>query len=162
METKRFSPTIEDELVDEGEYEVTLYAEPKTYGENNDRRKLLCKFVIRDDVEQPFKGSKVSDDVFPDKDDINWKGWFDHKKLHKILLTQENPVLDHTSEGIIQYINGLDMRIKVDKKYDDFRAKTINSVHYLSYEKTKFPRKKKENTSETSDKIDIDDSQLPF
>ena len=140
---------------------LPVIAEPKTYGEG--KSKLACRFLIRDDVEQPFKGSSVFDDMFLDKDTVNWDGWFDHRKIHAILLTQPKPKLEHTSEGVIQYINGLDMKVKVDKAYDDFRGKTVNKIHYMSYKPTDHPRKaaaaepKKEEA-----KTEIPDSELPF
>lgn len=135
---KTFSDHEESELIEQGEYEVTLeLAEPKLYGANQDRPGVMCKFRIRRDVEQPEKGRTILDTMWLDKDQENWAGWYDHKKIHKILLSQTNPKLDfQTCDECIQYINGLNMRITILKKFDEYRNKDVNEISYLSYAKS--------------------------
>ena len=96
---------------------------------------LSCKLKIRGDVEQPHKNAIVFDTIWLDKDTENWKGWYDHRKIHKILLTQEKPKLEfHDCDECVQYINGLCMRVTIDKKFDEYRNADVNELRYLSYQ----------------------------
>ena len=132
---KTFSENREEDLIKQGEYEVTLeLAEPKLFGENQDKPACSCKFRIRRDVDQPGAGRVISDTMWLDKDTENWEGWYDHKKLHAIILTQPKPKLDFKNcDECVQYINGLNMRITINERFDEYRGKKVNEVAYLSY-----------------------------
>ena len=160
MSNAKTFPENENELIEQGDYEVILKAEAKLYGENNDKTFLLCSFKIRDDVKQPFMGQVVFDRCWPDKDP-NWDGWYDHRKLHKMLLTQVKPQLAFGDcDECVQYLNGLKMRITIDKKYDDYSQKWVNEVHYLSYSKSQVV----ETASNATPTVDLPVSgdDLPF
>lgn len=134
---KTFSEFAEEDLIEAGTYEVVLEAEKREFGENKENIGLFCKFRIRNDVDQAYKGRVVFDMIWKDKDQVEWKDWFDHRKLHKIILTQEKPKLSFNNpDECIQYINGLSMRINIEKTFDDYRGKYINKVAYLSYDKS--------------------------
>lgn len=145
------------EPIDGGEYEVTLYAEPKLFGQQMTPG-LSCRFAIRKDVQQPFAGRSVFETLWLDKDG---SGWYDTRKLNAILLTQDNPQLSFMGvDECVQYINGLNMRITVEKKYDDYSGKEKNNVKFLSYAKSKVVAEPvAESTAEAPQ---IADSDLPF
>lgn len=141
-------------VVDAGDYEVTLKAERK-YTKDGSKTFLNCDFKIRDDVEQAFKGRHVFDAIWKDK---NNDLWFDLVKLNKIIKTQVNPKINFDDvDECIQYINGLNMIITVEKNFDDYTGQERNSVKYLSYRKSvAVPT----TSASANDNIPTDD--LPF
>lgn len=149
----------EFELIDAGEYEVTLSAEPRLFGQQMTPG-LHCKFAIRKDVNQPFGGRCAFETLWLDKDG---SGWYDTRKLNAILLTQDNPQLSFMGvDECIQYINGLNMRITIEKKYDEYSGKDRNTVKYLSYAKSKVGNAEPVGAEPAVDTPQIADSDLPF
>lgn len=127
-----------EDLVPAGEYEVVLSAEKRVIASSGNVY-IRCKFTIRDDIEQVAKGRCVFDSIFTEKDGPN-AGEFRHDKLGKIISTQgKDAQKDFQNEDeLIQYINGLRMRITVDRKApDDYNPVEHNEVRYLSYRPSK-------------------------
>lgn len=165
-ERKVFSATI-DEIIDENDYEVVLNsATPATT--NSGKECLVLDFVIREDVDQKFKKWHVKEYLFKDLDDPRW---FDSRKLHRIILTQEKPKLDFMScDECIQYINGLKMKIGIGvREYTDASGnlKKTNEVKRYSYAKSEV----KAPVQVVTDSADvpvvdlpegIDDADVPF
>lgn len=120
-----------------GDYEVTLtLAEPRSYGENGSTLGLFLMFKVRSDIDQPEKGKLITEKIWLDKDP-DWAGWFEHKKMHKLILTQTNPKLDFQNcDEAVQYINGLNMKITVISEYDEHYDKNICKVKGFSYAKS--------------------------
>ena len=133
MEQYNFSNKEEYELIAQGEYEVTLEkAELKTTKDGS-KDFINCKFKIRSDIEQPGKNKVVFDKIWRDKANPSQ---FDHRKLQKLLLVQGPSGVYNFSddEHLIQFINGLNMRITVlVKDADDYNEDNYNEVKYLSY-----------------------------
>lgn len=127
-----FSDKDTYDLIPAGDYEVVLEScEKRQYGVNKDKNALSCRFRIREDVEQEAKKRVVFDNIWEDK--VN-PLWYDLNKLGKIIRTQPNGKRDFTNvDECIQYINGLNMIVTIDKKFDDYRNQEINEIRYLSY-----------------------------
>lgn len=131
----------EFETVPTGEYEVTLEsADAKAYGPTQDKIGLSCKFRIRSDVLQKGAGTVIYETLWLDEDP-EWSGWFNHKKLQKILLSQANPKLDFRDcDECVQYINGLSMIASVVEEFDDYRGRKVNKLDkYFKFKPTAHP-----------------------
>ena len=122
-------------LADEGEYELVLKIER---GQTKDGNKdyLNLDFKIRNDVDQKHKDDNIHifDKAWRDTTDPEW---YDCKKLGKILYTQKNKKdfkagFDEQDE-LTQYLNGIHLVAYIEKKYDDYYQREVNSIKYLSY-----------------------------
>ena len=141
LDLERYAGSSEFPVVDGGDYEVVLKIERKL---TQDKSKEFANldFMIRDDVEQKFQSSHVFDKAWKDSSNPQW---FDLKKLGSILVTlKERPEYKDTYktsfdevDEFIQYINGITLVVTVEKKYDDFAQKEVNSIKYLSYKPSK-------------------------
>lgn len=144
--------------VDAGEYEVVLKAERRTTKDGS-KDFLSLDFKIRDDVNQNFRGRHVFDTAWRDK---NRPLWFDLIKLNKLVKTQKGTETykDEFSDvdECILYLNGLNMRITIEKEYDNVTGKEINKVKFLSYVPS---HTLVEERTETSP-VEMPDSELPF
>ena len=131
-----FSDKVEYSLIKEGDYEVVLdTAEVRTYKSDSSKRYLSLKFIIRQDVEQPYGGKPIFETVFSDKENPSQ---FDHRKLQRLILTQKGKDTFQTKfaneDELIQYLNGLTMQIHINRKdADDYHDSEYNEVAYLSY-----------------------------
>ena len=154
-----FTQETKYDLINEGEYEVVLQLAEKK-ATTTGKEYINCQFKIRDDVAQPSAGRYVFDAIWEDK---TRTGSFDFNKLKAIIKTQENATLKFDSDDeIIQYINGLLMRIHISKKpADGYHSEEYNEIKYCSYKPTNFPLK---TLGKPSDDLisDIDEEDLPF
>ena len=137
LDLEQFAGKKEFPVLDNGDYEVIVKL---TKGTTQDKSKdyLNCDFFVRDDCEQKFKGSHVFDKMWRDTTNPQW---FDLKKSGTMLITQKGKEgyrgkFDEVDE-FIQYMNDTPMIITVVKKYDDYSAKEVNEVKYLSYKPSK-------------------------
>lgn len=176
LDLEQYAGSNEFPVVDGGDYEVVLKVERK-FVKDGTKEFLNLDFVIRDDVDQKFQGSHVFDKAW--KDTTNPQ-WFDLKKLGSILVTQKGKEGYKTSfdevDEFIQYINGISLIVTVEKKFDDFAQKEVNSIKYLSYKPTAagpYIKPTKENSKPLDDlgggikgantaQLDVSDSDLPF
>lgn len=165
-----FSDKTEYELLKEGDYEVTLdTAEVKAYKSDSSKRYLSLKFVIRVDVEQPHNGRTIYETVFSDKENPSQ---FDHRKLQRIILTQKGKETFQTKfaneDELIQYLNGLNMRIHINRKEPDaYHESEYNEVGYLSYKPSDvkfqtFGQQAEKPSSPKVDYVNLDNEDLPF
>lgn len=121
-------------LLPEGDYEVKL--EEATIREfSTGSRGLNIKYRVRADVEQPGKNRVLFETLFLDKSNPQW---FDLRKLGKIIST--TPTVDkggkrdfNDCDEAILYINGIDLRVSVNKFFDERLNKEVNGIVYLSY-----------------------------
>lgn len=168
LNLEEYAGSSEFPVVDGGDYEVVLKVERKLTKDNS-KEFVNLDFMIRDDIEQKFKGSHVFDKAW--KDTTNPQ-WFDLKKLGAILVTQKGKEGYKTEfeevDEFIQYINGISLIVTVEKKYDDYSQKEINSIKYLSYKPSKagpYVKPVKDAPKDESanlESLDIPDSSLPF
>ena len=170
LNLEQYAGSSEFPVVDAGDYEVVLKAERK-FTKDGSKEFVNLDFMIRDDVEQKFQGSHVFDKAW--KDATNPK-WFDLKKLGGILVTQKGREDYKTSfeevDEFIQYINGAALIVTVEKKYDDFAQKEVNSIKYLSYKPSKVgpyvkpvkETKPVEHENKNLEQLDIPSDDLPF
>ena len=118
------------ELVEKGDYEVTLQCEYKKTA-SGDNTYINCKFQIRSDVEQPFGGRFVFDAIYKARgtDDYN------KTKINAILAAIPNAKLDLDDyDDLVQYFNGKNMIISVDiEPANQYHSSDKNVVKYLSY-----------------------------
>lgn len=137
LNLEQFAGSNDFPVVDAGDYEVVLRITKKTT-QDGSKEFANLDFFIRDDVEQKFQGAHVFDKAW--KDAANPK-WFDLKKLGGILVTQKGKDGYKTEfeevDEFIQYINEVPLIVTVEKKYDDFAQKEVNSIKYLSYKPSK-------------------------
>ena len=159
-------------VIDAGKYEVVLSA-TITQNKAGTGDYLNISFKIRDDVEQKFNDGHayVFEKLFRDK---NNPEWFDLSKSGSILITQKGKPGYKTKfdevEEFVQYINGINLVITVEKVYDEYFSKEVNQVKYLSYEASKlgnYAPPVKDNGGEpvkggNLDNLDIPNSELPF
>ena len=172
LDLEGYAGRTEFPVVDAGTYEFVVKAEIKPSKTGGDY--LNIGFKIRDDVEQKFKGSYVFEKLFRDKTNPEW---FDLTKSGTILVTQKGKDGYKTKfdnvEEFVQYINGICLVATVEKNYDDYMQKEVNSIKYLSYKPSQLgeyvdpkdvaPAKAAEEpVSNNLDKLDIPDNQLPF
>ena len=170
LDLEQYAGSSEFPVVDAGDYEVVLKVERKLTKDNSKEFANL-DFMIRDDVDQKFQGSHVFDKAWKDTSNPQW---FDLKKLGSILVTQKGREDYKTSfeevDEFIQYINGITLVVTVEKKYDDFAQKEVNSIKYLSYKPSKagpYVKPVKENAAKhenanLEELQDISDNDIPF
>lgn len=172
---EEYAGTSEFPVVDAGDYEVVLTLQRKETKPNEKgeiKEFVNLQFRIRDDVDQKFKGSCIFDKAWQDKGNSEW---FDLKKLGSILATQKGKEGYRTSfdevDEFIQYINGAHLIITVEKNYDDYSGKEVNSVKYLSYKPSKWdledhPVAAKPTVQKNDAAVDLDlsiaEDKLPF
>lgn len=138
------------QLIDEGEYEVTLNAEWK---ERNGKRFINCAFKIRNDIDQKFGGRIVFDPIYKSKTSDEYQP----AKISKILDAIPNAPRDFEDyDGVIQFINNANMRITVKIKPAEGEYAEKNEVSYLSYAPSKAGKSKV-----TLTEVDPED-ELPF
>jgi len=184
MDLEKYAGNTEFPVIDAGTYECVVSATVKTTKDGTTSY-LNIGYKVRDDVDQKFKGSYVFEKLFKDKTNPEW---YDLTKSGSILITQKDKpgyktTFDEVDE-FVQYINGICLKVTVEKTYDDYSSKEINTIKYLSYKPTALgpyvdPKKTKEaatpNTTDTSkviqsgeptarnvDKLDIPSDDLPF
>lgn len=168
LNLEQYAGTSEFPVVDAGDYEVVLKIEKK-FTKDGTKDFANLDFFIRDDVDQKFQGAHIFDKVWRDTSNPQW---FDLKKLGSILVTQKAAPNYRTSfdevDECIQYLNGITLIITVEKKYDDYSQKEINSVKYLSYKPSKAgsytkPTKEEETKKEVDSEPTLDAGvSLPF
>lgn len=149
-------------LIDAGDYEVVLKAERKLTKDGSKEFLNLC-FRIREDVPQNFKKRCIFETAFKDKERTTW---FDLIKINKLVKTQKGlPTYKFEFSDVdecIQYLNGLNMIITIDKKYDDFLEKEVNEVKYLSYRPSAYVGTGAVETETGVPEAPVDTSDLPF
>lgn len=176
LDLEQYAGSNEFPVVDAGDYEVVLKVERK-FTKDGTKEFLNLDFMIRDDIEQKFQGSHIFDKAW--KDTTNPQ-WFDLKKLGSILVTQKGKEGYKTSfdevDEFVQYINGIGLIVTVEKKFDDYAQKEVNSIKYLSYKPSNaapYTKPAKENATPMEDlgngvkgantaQLDLPDDSLPF
>lgn len=162
-------------VVDGGTYEMVISAKVQPTKDNTSDY-LNIGFKIRDDIDQKFAGSYVFEKLFRDK---NNPEWYDLTKSGNILVTQKGKPgyktkFDEVAE-FVQYINGITLVVTVEKAYDDYFQKEVNSIKYLSYKPSQLgpyvdPKAngndakpaEGEIKAKNVEKLEIPDSELPF
>ena len=157
------------ELIAEGEYEAKLTSAKKTISKGGTEY-LALTFEIRKDIPQQFQGRLVFDTVFKDKEKPEY---FDRQKLGCLISTQPNHPKNFQSEDLaIQYINGINLRIKVTatdgsdgyepknkiKGKFGFKPSSYGNGH-ITYTEPK------QNVAQSSDNLadlDINEEDIPF
>lgn len=144
------------ELVEKGDYEVTLSCEwAKKF--NSDEKYINCKFRIRDDVEQSFGGRVIFDSIYKQvgTDDYN------KTKINGILSAIPNAKLDFDDyDELIQYLNGKNMIVTVEiDPANAYHQKDKNIVKYLSYRPSELAA---DTATATEDDWQPVDGDLPF
>lgn len=98
------------ELLPDGEYEAHIASVEKKLSKTG-KEMLAVTFEIRKDVSQPGQGRLVFDNIMKDKDDPEY---FDKDKVQCIIRTQpQHPKTFQNEDMAIQYINGIDLIIKL-------------------------------------------------
>ena len=148
-----------------GFYEMELKAE---WAETSNKVPYInCIFTVRDDVAQEFQGKYVYDGIYKNKnsDDYNYD------KIQAIIETQPNPEYDFEDyDAVIQYFNGLLLKAEVIIKEADDKvpnSKRKNEIKYLSYAKSKYPKKLTVSAAAprfNENQVDVTDNpdELPF
>lgn len=153
--TGRNDTTIE--LVEKGDYEVTLSAEWNKK-QSNDEPYINCKFRIRDDVEQSFGGRYVYDSIYKQKGTED----YNKSKINGILGAIPNAQLDFEDyDELVQYFNGKNMIVSIDiEPANAYHSKDRNIVKYLSYRASEVG----DSATEIDDfnMTEVDDGDLPF
>ena len=165
-----YSKNEEYELLEEGWYEVYIdNAEIKTFDSGASCINLTHK--VRDDVEQNSQGRLVFESVWGDK---KHPGEFQRHVVSNILKTQgtDGQYNFEDNEELVQYLNGLYMKIFVEKNdADEYNEEPYNRVKFLKgHEPSAFPPKKLGNTTSTSSTTVkkpsttpiVSDEDLPF
>lgn len=176
LNLENYVGTTEYPVVDGGEYEVVLKID-KRFTKDNTKDYANCDFLIRNDNEAisnnalnaRFKGAHVFDKCWRDTTNAEW---FDLKKLGTILVTQKGKEGYETSfddvDECLQYLNGICLVVTVEKKYDDYFGKEINSIKYLSYKPSKLGKYVAPESATASKPtaaqvtVPVDDNDLPF
>lgn len=154
------------ELIEQGEYEVILEKAELAKTKNGEKTYIALSFRIRNDVEQKFQNKLIFENIWKDKDNQNH---YDDAKIQKILLTQGPNGKYEFANGypeLIQYINGLSMRITIEKKEaDQWHEEPYNQVKYRSYKPSNAkPQELVSNQplSQNLSNIEVNDDDLPF
>lgn len=148
-------------LIEPGTYETVLTAEWK---EVNGKKTINCKYFIRDDVDQKFQGRIVFDTIWESK---NKPGEFTPTKISKILKTVPNGKLEFaTYDDVIQYINGLPMRVDVaidPADPNNANSKDRNVIKWDSWRTTLKPVVQTESPfKDIKTSVDLSADMLPF
>lgn len=129
--------------IDSGTYEVTIAKVEKKQTQTG-REMLALSFVIRSDVEQPFKGRYIFENWFLDNNAAYAnEGWFDTNKTYHVLHTQPGGKTDfETPDELLVYLPGLNMTVTVEKVFNEKTGNEDNNIKKNSYGVSKFPAKK--------------------
>lgn len=161
-----FEQKEEYSLIPNGEYEVILErAERRTA--NSGKEYINLTFRIRNDVNQQCQGRTIFEAIFPDRERM---GQFDHKKLGSIIRTQgaSGKYSFADDDELIQYINGLAMRITIEiKEPDEYHTENYNQIKYRSYKPSNAgPKSLAAGVEEMKEKFgevfDVSAEDLPF
>lgn len=155
------------ELIEKGDYEVTLQCEWAK--KKNDPSKLYinCKFKIREDVEQSFPGRLVFDSIYQQEN----TGDYNKTKINGLLGAIPRAKLDFEDyDELIQYLNGKNMIISIEvEKANQWHSEDRNVVKYLSYRPSEVPMAtvaepapKALVFNDDDDMTYVDDGDLPF
>lgn len=165
LNLEQYAGSSEFPVVDAGDYEVVLKIERKMTKDNSKDFANL-DFKIRDDVDQKFAGSHVFDKAWRDTTNPQW---FDLKKLGSILVTQKGKEDYKTSfeevDECIQYLNGICLIVTVEKNYDDYYQKEVNSIKYLSYKPSNlgpYVEPTNKTTEKNTVELNLPKDSLPF
>lgn len=114
-----------DGPVEEGEYEVTLENIEKKVGKASGKEYLSVTFKIRSDVDQPSKNRKLWFNIIRNEDDACWN----FNKINRLVCTQGGQRREfETFDEILQFLCGINLRIKVGKVYDDKYQREVNTI----------------------------------
>lgn len=157
-----------DELIEPGQYEVTLNADWKEASTGTVY--INCAFKIRKDVQQNFGGRLVFDPIFKSKTN----GEYSPSKINAILAAIPNSRQDfETYDDLILYINNTNMIVEIDiQKADPLypNSKDRNIIKYLSYMPTvagplraeESSENQADNTKSSEGLVEIEGAELAF
>ena len=160
MSGYEFSNEEKYELIKAGEYEVVLDTAEIKVSKDGSKRFISCLFKIREDVEQVEQGRIIFDNIFEDKKN---PGQFSLNKLQKLLLVQgkEGKYKFDDDDELVQFINGLYMRITIENKpSDEYHPDPYNQVKYCSYKPSN--HLPKNLIKEEPKEFVVDEADLPF
>lgn len=154
------------ELIPDGDYEVVLATAEIKKTNDGSRQYIACKYVIRNDIEQPCAGRNIFENIWGDREHPEQ---FDRRKLQKLLLSQgpNGRYSFADDDDLVQHINGLNMLVHINKKEaDEYHEEAYNEIKYCSYKPSKAqPKTLGTTTTVTSANVpgfDISDDDLPF
>lgn len=160
---------VENELLQEGDYEVEIADFAKKEVPTTRTEKISVSYRIRDDVEQNGKNRYVFEDIWKEKENLQF---FNRKRLNKLLGTQtiEDGHVFESIEDIGNFLKGAFLIVHVVKEMDEYRGEEINRVAYYKPTKqgaqslTPAPKKEAKTAKKESivEDIDVVDDELPF
>ena len=151
--------------IDSGTYEVTVAKVEKKTTQTG-RLMLSISYLIRTDVEQPFKGRYLFENWFLDNNQAYAnEGWFDTNKIYHVLHTQPGGKTDfETPDEFLVYFGGLNMTIGVEKVFNEKTGNEENNIKKNSYGPSKVPAPSKtisaSNVAPTEPTVEED--ECPF
>lgn len=163
---EEFDTNGEFPLVDDGKYEVAIEKiEPKESKKGN--KYLNVTFIIRKDVDQEFKNSRLFYRINSKEGDPTG---YDFNRLNKIIITQKNTAnykkYFTDIDEVLQYLVGLHLVLTVETTFDDYSQKDRNVVKDWSFEPSVWDTQDHTATTEVSTEetpeLDLDDGPLPF
>lgn len=154
------------ELIEKGDYEVTLTCEWAAKKSDPNDHYINCKFTIRPDVEQSFGGRIVFDAIYKQTNTQDYNA----SKINGLLGAIPRAKLDfETYDELVQYLNGHNMIISVDiEPANAYHSSDKNVVKYLSYRPSEVPMAAPVTTPATTgvslldDGMTMVDGDLPF
>lgn len=154
------------ELIEKGDYEVTLQCEWAKKVSDPNELYINCKFKIREDVEQSFPGRFVFDSIYKQQGTMD----YNKTKINGLLGAIPRAKLDFENyDELIQYLNGQNMVVTIEiERANQWHSKDKNVIKYLSYRPSEVatPVATTTTTFSTTSVIDEDmtmvDGDLPF
>lgn len=150
------------ELIEKGDYEVTLQCEWAKKMSNPNELYINCKFKIREDVEQSFGGRFVFDSIYKQKGTSD----YNKTKINGILGAIPRAKLDFEDyDELIQYLNGQNMVITIEvERANEYHSTDKNVVKYLSYRPSEVlaPVQDENEPEGWGDTMTMIDGDLPF
>jgi hypothetical protein len=125
------------ELVEKGDYEVTLSCEWAAKKSDPSEHYINCKFKIREDVEQSFAGRVVFDSIYKQGGTMD----YNRAKINGLLSAIPRAKLDFADyDELIQYLNGQNMVVTIEiEPANAYHTTDKNIIKYLSYRPSEVP-----------------------
>lgn len=171
--------------IEAGEYEAYIdNAEIKT--SKTGKHYIALTFIIRDDVEQLFKGRRIWENIWEndvyvlngkrikkddyqnlrpkEKEQVNITTEYSDFKIRSLIQAQDADEENwHTKfenmDEVVLFLNQMNLKIKINKVTDNTTGEEKNEIDFKGLKRTEFSLSKDSNNLE---KLNINDDDLPF
>lgn len=159
MSNYNYTYTQEENLMKDGDYEVTIDTIGVKTISTTGKEKLSIMYRVRNDVDQPYKNKCVFEDIWKERESPEH---FNRRRINQLLGTQDvkEGTVFNGIEDIIEFLKGANLIIHISVVMDDYYDKNVNKVSYYRSSKAK-PQSL--DSQEEHNWVEISDTdEIPF